>query len=62
MMPDSKIDLATACGTETVEKAYELMKTGYEGMGMINTDLSEEGFSEYAEYLDNYEKLLAESE
>ncbi len=62
MIPASKLDLAAICGLDTTEQAYGLMENGYRDMGIINTTLSEEGFSEYAEYLDNYEKFLAESE
>lgn len=40
----------------------EMMKKGYREMGMLNLKLSEEGLAEDAVFLENYEKILAESE
>jgi len=38
------------------------MKTGYEGMGMLNISLSEEGLDQDRKDLESYEKYLVESE
>lgn len=38
------------------------MKAGYEGMGMLNISLSEEGLDQDRKDLESYEKYLVESE
>lgn len=40
----------------------EMMRKGYMEMGMINLEISEEGFNEDKLFLEKYEKILAESE
>lgn len=38
------------------------MEVGYEGMGMLNISLSEEGLDQDRKDLESYEKYLVESE
>ena len=38
------------------------MKAGYEGMGILNISLSEEGLEQDRKDLESYEKYLVESE
>lgn len=45
----------------SLEKKNE-MKAGYEGMGMLNVSLSEEGLDQDRKDLESYEKYLVESE
>jgi hypothetical protein len=40
----------------------DAMKTGYEEMGMLNVNLSEEGLDQDRKDLESYEKYLVESE